>query len=377
MRLAAITLIALALGATSARADTGPYLDSATWPSVEAAHPLGPEGVPQVTYPFGIEDNPVTVSEWALQNWSWWTATADPAQLAKAMRAADWLLGHQDAAGAWRYAFVFQTAATHLDPPWISAMAQGQGISVLVRAYFHTADTRYLAAALKALGPLQKTIGQGGVVGDFDGVRWYEEYPSTPAYHVLNGFEFTLIGLHDLEPHAQTAADLFDAGIASLAARIARYDMPAQRSQRYAAFGADAINVKGSVYMTVHAVLTRALATITANQTLKDYAARWEGYLRPVPVPVPVAAAAIHPIIAIPAATTPPAPVGPPAQRPCRLGSRPLKLIGGLRCRTGRRVLAFYVHRRRAPRRWRCKTTSRQTCIRGHRRVSARYQRPR
>jgi hypothetical protein len=28
--------------------------------------------VPQVHYAWGVEDNPVTVAHWALQNWSWW-----------------------------------------------------------------------------------------------------------------------------------------------------------------------------------------------------------------------------------------------------------------------------------------------------------------
>lgn len=38
-----------------------------------------------------------------------------------------------------------------------------------------------------------------GVLNKFAGVySWYEEYPTTPGSFVLNGFIYSLLGLHDL-----------------------------------------------------------------------------------------------------------------------------------------------------------------------------------
>lgn len=42
-----------------------------------------------------------------------------------------------------------------LEPGWISAMGQGHGLSVLVRAYNMTGDTRYADAVLNALRPFE------------------------------------------------------------------------------------------------------------------------------------------------------------------------------------------------------------------------------
>ena len=65
----------------------------------------------------------------------------------------------------------------------------------------------YLRAALRALGPFNRSVETAAVDG-VCGVRahvlgqralpWYEEYPVTPSVFVLNGFIFSLIGLFDL-----------------------------------------------------------------------------------------------------------------------------------------------------------------------------------
>jgi len=259
-------------------AGSGPYLDSASWPPVAKAYPLGPEGVPLVRYPSGLETNPVTVSEWGLQQWTWWLASHRHAQLHRALHASDWLVSHQRRDGAWAYTFPFITTV-HMVPPWISAMAQGQAMSLLVRAYHHTGQRRYLHAAMRALGPLRHTIAEGGVVADFDGVPWFEEYANAESVHVLNGMGFTLVGLHDLAPRSRVARALFHLGARSVALRAGAFDLPALRSQRYAAVAPADVSVRGTVYLQAHVVLTRALARMTHSRALAFWASRWAGYL--------------------------------------------------------------------------------------------------
>lgn len=288
LALAVATALSLSvlLAAGVARADTGPYLDFAAWPSFApgqstvGATVLGAEGVPQVDYAWGAEDNPVTVCHWALQRWSWWLQTHDRTYLDQALLGADWLVDHQ-VDGRFEYRFDITAGGTPMTAPWISAMAQGEGISLLVRAYSATGDPRYLQTAEAALAPFHRDFAQGGVLAYWDGEPWYEEYPGAAPTHVLNGFEFALIGLHDLADRSADARQLFAQGIVSLSHRIAAFDTPAARSQYYAALGS-AHSVVAAPYPHVDAVLTQQLATITGDPTLAAWAARWTQYLQPV-----------------------------------------------------------------------------------------------
>lgn len=353
--LAATTIAAALMMAAPAQASTGEYLDFGDRPSFVENRivVIGPEGVPQVNYKWGIEDNPVTVSHWALQNWSWWLRDQQPEHLAPVIKAADWLLGRQREDGAWEYYFDFNALGVPMVAPWISAMTQGMGISVLVRAHEATGEQRYLDAALLALQPFSKSVEDGGVASTWNGRLWYEEYPGAQSQHVLNGFEFSLLGLHDLASQSSDAQRLWDAGISSLIARVGVFDAPAARSQYYAALGGGHILVTGSGYPHEHAVLTRTLADLTGAQNLKDYAARWELYLRPLPVqakPTAVAPAA-------PVATT-------PTVAQCRVRGRAITRRGRISCRRAQRVLRFYIRHTRSPREWRCRGKARARCSR-------------
>ena len=108
---------------------------------------------------------------------------------------------------------------------WHSALAQGQGISVLARAYNLTKEWRYIETAIQALGPLDLEVGEVfGARRTLPGGCWYEEYPTLPPSFVLNGFLFTLAGLLDLAPHDHHALDLFDKGLRGLAFMLPRFD---------------------------------------------------------------------------------------------------------------------------------------------------------
>ena len=267
---ALIVAIAALLLATPAATAHGDYLDFGERPSFidGKAVTLGPEHVPQVHYAWGVEDNPVMVAHWALQEWSRHTRNTKPTRV-----AAEWLRDRQRADGAWTYAFDFDAVGLPMRAPWISAMAQGMGISVLVRAH-QLHPHRYLRAARRALIPFTRSVRDGGMRSNWDGRPWYEEYPGTPSQHVLNGFEFALIGLHDLAGDSRRAKRLWRVGVASLAARIAVFDAPELRTQWYAAFGRGRAPV-GPGYRHEHALLTRTIAALTGSRALRRFAARW------------------------------------------------------------------------------------------------------
>ncbi len=194
----------------------GPYLDYST------TFALGAHGVvPRSEYSFGTYYTPVTVSQYGLQAAANLTVTGDRAYRADALLAARWLVHHQSSGGGWRYRFRFTVQGfPALHPGWVSAMAQGQAMSLLWRAYRLHPAPAFRAAAVRAVGVFSRSIGSGGVVGDFDGVPWYEEYPTRPGSHVLNGYLFSLLGLYDIAPWSSRASRLFHRGVSSLRARM-------------------------------------------------------------------------------------------------------------------------------------------------------------
>lgn len=78
-------------------------------------------------------------------------------------------------------------------------MGQGQAISLLSRAFYHSGGNElYLNAASAALKPFKVFSKNGGVLSEFMHFPWYEEYPTIPSIFILNGFMYSLIGLYDL-----------------------------------------------------------------------------------------------------------------------------------------------------------------------------------
>lgn len=79
-------------------------------------------------------------------------------------------------------------------------MGQGQAISLLSRAFYHSGGNElYLNTAYAALKPFKVLSNNGGVLSEFMNLYpWYEEYPTVPPIFILNGFMYSLIGLYDL-----------------------------------------------------------------------------------------------------------------------------------------------------------------------------------
>ncbi|KAH9282231.1 D-glucuronyl C5-epimerase [Echinococcus granulosus] len=161
------------------------------------------------------------------------------------MAAAEWLVQNQAQDGSWRIsAKHVLTRDIYLKPGWCSAMGQGQGISLLVRASHVTGDEVFLKAAHRALGPFSRSVQlsqssdeECGVRANFLGqstLPWYEEYPAIPSVFVLNGFIYSLIGLYDLSKMTivnksnnsvtARASQLLEEGVGTLVRVLPLYD---------------------------------------------------------------------------------------------------------------------------------------------------------
>ena len=90
-----------------------------------------------------------------------------PMQLHFADSAAAFFVATQQPAGSadeggWCHEFPYAHRSA-LRPPWLSAMAQGQAASLLLRVYLETGREELADSALLAMRPFDRRVEQGGV----------------------------------------------------------------------------------------------------------------------------------------------------------------------------------------------------------------------
>ena len=214
---------------------------------------------------------------------------ASNAHLAQFYSAANWLVMNQDSKGGWPIMVTRKLASGKLElqPGWYSAMAQGQAMSLLVRAYLRTRNWHYIDTATKATKLFDVPSERGGVLARFAGkYPWYEEYPTTPSCLVLNGFIYSLLGLYDLKVSVENgdetdAGRLYQAGIASLRAMLPLFDTGSGSiyDLRHFTLGV-APNLARWDYHATHVTQLLLLSTIDPDPVFESTAKRWLGYMK-------------------------------------------------------------------------------------------------
>lgn len=241
-------------------------------------------GIPQLDYHghIGLQYNPIAIAQYGLGNYNLWRRSNDPARKQKFLRIADWLCVHLEpnahGVAVWNHHFNWEYRDT-LRAPWYSALAQGQGISLLVRAHKETADAKYLDAARQAFVSFERPISEGGVVfTDESSDVWFEEYLVSPPTHILNGFIWALWGVYDyaLATKDPRAHNLFASGARTLLHNLAGYDLGfwslyEQSSTRLPM-------VASNFYHRLHIVQLRVMHRLTGEELFATTADRWEGY---------------------------------------------------------------------------------------------------
>src|SRR5436305_13334784 len=151
--------------------------------------PFDPEGIPQLDYHghIGVQYNPIAIAQYGLGNYNLFRLRGDRARREKFFRASDWLCEHLEVnskgLAVWAHHFNWEYRDT-LQAPWYSGLAQGQGISMLVRAHKESGNPLYLDVAKLAFLSFQRPISQGGVAfTDASGDLWFEEDSVSPPTH--------------------------------------------------------------------------------------------------------------------------------------------------------------------------------------------------
>jgi hypothetical protein len=230
----------------------------------------------------GTQYNPIAISQYGLGNYNLLARSGEEFRRKKFLAASDWLVTNleQNPQGVWvwNHHFDWEYRDT-LKAPWYSGLAQGQGISVLVRAYRETGDDRYRDAACRAFQSFGRAVQDGGVIfTDDEGDIWIEEYIVNPPTHILNGCIWASWGIYDyfLATNDSAARVLFDQVTQTLAKNLDRYDLGFW--SLYEQSGTRLKMVASPFYHRLHIVQLRVMHFLTGNDIFRHYADRWEGY---------------------------------------------------------------------------------------------------
>lgn len=131
----------------------------------------------------------IAIFQYGLAAYDIYISSKDSDAKEKLINCAEWAVANQEFNGFWK-AFEFEDESA----PY-SSMAQGEAISMLLRAYIVDPKQTYLACTHKAYKALIKNIADGGVAQINEKGVWLYEYQNSPL--ILNGWIFSYWGLRD------------------------------------------------------------------------------------------------------------------------------------------------------------------------------------
>jgi len=256
-----------------------PFLQKADY-----AGPYDEQGIPLLDYQgrLGRQCNPIAIAQFGLGNFNAFCRTGEVERRQKFLAVADWLVANLETNRAglrvWNHHFDWEYRTT-LRAPWQSALAQGQGISVLVRAFGETRDAKYMEAAGGAFAAFKKETREGGMLHiDERGDVWLEEYIVSPPTHILNGFMWASWGIYDywLATGDEDARQLFAATMKTLKRNLDKYDVGFW--SLYELAGTRLKMLASPFYHRLHIAQLGVLYKLTADDIFARYAEQWSSY---------------------------------------------------------------------------------------------------
>lgn len=193
--------------------------------------------------------------------------TKDESMLRRMKNCANWAVENQLENGAWK---TFEPQ----NPKYpFSSMAQGEGISLLTRAYKITGNSNYLNAAYKAFQFMLKSRTDGGVADRSDNDLYLYEFTYMPL--VLNGWIFSAWGLLDFYKATsdEEALKTWETSVASIAKSLPSFDCG------YWSKYNSAERLASPFYHRLHIAQLNVMYILTGMAVFSDYAKRWEKQL--------------------------------------------------------------------------------------------------
>jgi D-glucuronyl C5-epimerase C-terminus len=250
------------------------YSDALSWEAMR----LDSAGVPRawcrVT---GAVYWPAYIAWYGLVNLGHHLRQGDQASLDIFLSQISWLernaVQRVDGAIVWPMNFDYPEGSVWLKAPWISAHAQGLVISALVRGWRLTGRRCLFDLLTNSAKVFELDVDDGGLRVSFEDHVLYTEVPGAKPPGILDGFMTSLLGLYDLfvEIEDPTVKQLFDKGIAALKYALPRWDY----RKKWSWYGNQSYLCPPS-YHCLNRLLLMALARLSKEPSLADYAACWD-----------------------------------------------------------------------------------------------------
>jgi peptidoglycan/xylan/chitin deacetylase (PgdA/CDA1 family) len=223
----------------------------------------------------------VATAQWGLGAYERYLDGQGEAWLEAARKAGEHLLKVQQAGGPRDGGWIHRVPMPHtfiLEPPWLSAMVQGEGASLLTRLHLATGEDRFAEAALRALKTMDLPVAAGGTLAEFEGHPFLEEYPTETPSCVLNGAIFAIWGFYDAGRGLGEAAAMesFERTTTGLAELISRFDTGYW--SRYDLYPHPIPNVATPAYHLLHIRQLTALNDLSPRPQFGSAIERFEAY---------------------------------------------------------------------------------------------------
>ena len=255
------------LGRCFSTTDVCGYYNDLTEKVTKLPKLLDNNGLPRVEDEKGEEILfPVAVFQYGLGAYDLYLLEHDERYLKKFFQCVDWAMQNQENSGAWNNFFFIYPQTPY------GAMCQGEGASLLIRAYKHSGNSIYLTAAQKAIDFMLIPMRNGGTVNETEESMVLLEYTHLPA--VLNGWIFALFGLYDaiLVCDSKVYRNAFDKSLRTLIGTLSDFDCG-----YWSIYSVDG-KIASPFYHNLHIAQMQALHVITHDKLFLDYSERWISY---------------------------------------------------------------------------------------------------
>ena len=207
----------------------------------------------------------IAIFQYGLGAYDLYLANNDKKNLERFFTTVKWAIDNQGNNGGWK-SFEDNKANPY------SAMAQSEGISLLLRAFKETKNKLYFDRAKSAISLMLNDEKSGGCTQYINDDVILKEYPLRSV--VLNGWIFSIFGLYDylLVEKDEKIEDIYNQTIATLKKQINKFDV------KYWSKYDDDYKLASPFYHHLHVELLNALYDITGEIVFKNYANIFDNY---------------------------------------------------------------------------------------------------
>lgn len=223
--------------------------------------------VPLIKKEDGLEiEFPIAIFQYGLGAYDMFLLTQEELYLNKFKICVEWAIKNQNTNGSWENFFY-----EYPDNPY-SSMAQGEGISLLLRAYTQSNEEEFLNAAKKALDFMLLPIEEGGTT-EYIGDEVYLKEATNKSV-ILNGWIFSIFGLYDylLVDNQKEIRKVYNKTLNTLALKLNEFDIG------YLSKYDNKDMLCSPFYHKLHIAQLEVLYDLTDIEVFKTYASKWKGY---------------------------------------------------------------------------------------------------